>query len=313
MASRVARWFVFGHSSRTRIPFRPVVDPIIHNPFRNFALQYHVLGGHTDRIHGLRFAQPFGHPCRRPYELRRAVINFMKGGLSLSSWSKAWADSTPITLAYVPISMTFGVIATSHGIAPLLAILISAMIYAGGAQFVFISLALTNASAWSTVLTVLIVNARHLLYGTTLGPSFSQWTEKHKWLAAFGMTDEVFAYTSSRNRGSLLSPHYQLAFEAYCYLAWMLGTVLGSTLGPLIPRAIASPLSFLLPALFLALIVLGPRTTAHLAAAVIGGATAIAVTPQAGAGGGIISGAVLGAGIGMMINFRGKKGPRPSV
>jgi 4-azaleucine resistance transporter AzlC len=207
-------------------------------------------------------------------------------------------DASPVVVAYVPIAMTFGVLSVSHGIPWLLTVFISIWVYAGGAQFMLVSLALSGVSAISAVLTVLLVNLRHVLYGTALGPMFQSWTEPKKWLFAFGLTDEVFAVTSGRMASVTASPWRQVPFAFTCYASWVAGTAAGGALGRAVPPGIADVLGFALTALFIALLFLGPLSGPHMAAAIIGAALSTAADLFHLGSIGIIVGAVAGATLG---------------
>jgi 4-azaleucine resistance transporter AzlC len=225
-----------------------------------------------------------------------------------STYAQAVRDAIPIMIAYFPIAVTFGVISTGSGIPWFITFLISACVYAGGAQFMLVSLALAGTSAISTVLTVLLVNLRHVLYGTTLGPAFSKWTELKKWIAAFGLTDEVFAVTSSRIHQEPLTPAYQIVFAFACYGSWLAGTAVGATVGRAVPTSISDILVFALPALFMALLFIGQRSEQrpfpYFIAAIFGAAVSVVASLIHWGSIGIVIGAVVGATIGMYLQDR---------
>jgi 4-azaleucine resistance transporter AzlC len=204
-------------------------------------------------------------------------------------------DAAPVALAYFPIAMTFGVIAVQCGLPVWLAVLISVAVYAGGAQFMLVSLVSSGAPFAATVATVLLVNLRHALYGTTLGPAVSRWPERSKWLAAFGLTDEVFAVTSGRLLQHPPDPAAQITLSFTCYASWLAGTVAGAVIGQAAPAGLSSVLNFALPALFLALLLMSVTSPAHLAAALTGAAAALVCTWLHVGGAGIVIGAILGA------------------
>lgn len=218
-----------------------------------------------------------------------------------SPYNKGIRDAMPIVSAYFPISMTFGVIATSGGISWGVTILISAWIYAGSAQFMFVSLALSGTSPTSTVITVLLVNLRHFLYGTTLGPSFVKWSEPKRWLSAFGLTDEVFAVTSSRSMNEPPLPAYQITFAYTCYISWLLGTIVGASMGKAVPPGVSDILSFALPALFVALLMLGKRSIPYFTSVILGAGLSILADRLSMGSFGIVIGALVGASSGMAL------------
>lgn len=207
-------------------------------------------------------------------------------------------DALPIMLAYIPIAMTFGVLCVSHGIPWLLTVFISVWVYAGGAQFMLVSLALSGVSVLSAVLTVLLVNLRHFMYGTALGPAFSLWREAAKWLFAFGLTDEVFAVTSGRGRTGVPDVWRQVPFAFACYGSWVAGTAIGGAVGEAVPSGVADVLGFALPALFIALLFSCPRSVQHLVAALVGAALATVANLVHLGSLGILVGALTGATIG---------------
>lgn len=227
---------------------------------------------------------------------------------------KGIQDAMPIMLAYFPIAITFGVISTSHGIPWFITFLISAWVYAGGAQFMLVGLALAGTSPVSTIVTVLLVNLRHFLYGTTLGPAFTKWSEPKKWLSAFGLTDEVFAVTSSRVLEEPPTPAYQITFVFACYTSWLAGTAVGAGIGRAVPITIADILGFALPALFLALLLIGKRSSPHFIAAICGGVLSLSASllHWGSVGVGIVIGAMGGATVGVYLQSR-IRSLRPSI
>lgn len=219
-----------------------------------------------------------------------------------SGVARALRDALPIVVAYFPIAVTFGVLATSQGISRWVTCLISIVVYAGSAQFMMVSLVTAAASTTplSFVLTILLVNLRHALYGTTLGPSTMHWSERHRLAAAFGLTDEVFAVTSSRDPNDPFAPSSHIAFTFICYLSWVAGTVCGASIGHIVPASVANVLSFALPSLFMALLFLGTITPAYLISAASGGAIAVVFTVFGFGSLAIIVAAVGGASVGFL-------------
>ncbi len=219
-----------------------------------------------------------------------------------SIFSAALADAMPIILAYFPIAMTFGVVATANAMPPWLTIFISICVYAGGAQFMMIPLIISGVTPLSVIITVMLVNLRHFLYGTTLGPRFSLWPEWKKWIASFGLTDEVFAVTSSKDHVEPITPSYQFLFVFSCYASWVAGTIVGVLVDRAVPTSLSGILSYALPALFIALLFIGKRTMPYLVAAAFGALCALAATWLHMGSMGIIAGTLIGATVGAVIN-----------
>ncbi|MCL6625561.1 MAG: AzlC family ABC transporter permease [Alicyclobacillus shizuokensis] len=207
-------------------------------------------------------------------------------------------DGSPIILAYFPIAATFGVVCSTSGVPPILGFLISALVYAGGAQFMLVSLAASGVPPLPAAASVLLVNLRHFLYGAAFGPALSAWPERLRLWAAFGLTDEVFALASGRVRAHPPEPARHLSLTFACYASWLAGTAAGLGVGAVIPEPVANILSFALPALFLALILLGERTVPHFAAAVSGALAAVASAQVHLGSFSVLIGAGVGAAVG---------------
>ncbi|MCW8200030.1 branched-chain amino acid ABC transporter permease [Verminephrobacter aporrectodeae subsp. tuberculatae] len=169
-------------------------------------------------------------------------------------------DSLPIVAGYLPIAFAFGVAAVQAGLTPGLATLISGIVFAGGSQFVLVSLLAAGGTVLTVAPTVLLMNARHLLYGRPIADLLG--TGKRSVspvLLAFGMTDEVFATVVSRIEGIAADDreHWYVGLQLGAYLSWVAGTILGATIGAeVLVRfpALGDGLSFVLPAFFFALL-----------------------------------------------------------
>lgn len=213
-------------------------------------------------------------------------------------------DALPIVLAYLPVAVTYGILAAGAGMPAWLVILASLVIYAGASQFMLVSLYVVGVAPFPLALTLLLVNLRHLLYGTTIGRAFARWNESNKWIAAFGLTDEVFAVTSSRVTRASPAPAYQFALSFACYGSWVMGSILGALVGVAVPATLAHVLTFALPALFLSLLLGQARGAPQLAAAAFGAAAAVIATVAGSSGVGIVAGATIGATAGMLLSRR---------
>lgn len=186
--------------------------------------------------------------------------------------------SLPIAFAYFPVAVSFGVAAGKGGFSLAEAAFMSLVIYAGASQFLALALFIGGASPLLTLVSLLAMNARHLLYAPALLAALgSRGSVKHAWLWSFGLTDEVFASALGRvaDREHRWSERWQTGIGLGAYAAWVSGTVAGAALGggaferfPYVDAA----LGFLLPALFLSLLLamFERRHVATVAAAAFG-------------------------------------------
>lgn len=227
-------------------------------------------------------------------------LRFKKDGL------EGLRDAVPIMIAYFPLAMTFGVVAAS-GLSPFLTILSSVWVYSGGGQFMIVSMVGTFVAPITIMMTVLLVNMRHILYGTTLGPYMRDWRPAFKFVAALGLTDEIFALISSKVRTEQqLSASYYICFAMPSYISWILGTIAGVAVGSFVPNELSDILSFTLPALFLALLFIGEKTISYLLSALVGAIVAIILNMIGFGGIGLILGGLVGATSGYLYQQKQK-------
>lgn len=75
-------------------------------------------------------------------------------------------DSLPVIVGIVPFGLACGIMGVTVGLTPLETVLMSALVFAGAAQFVAITMLGIGPAGWGMiVLTTLLINLRHLLMG----------------------------------------------------------------------------------------------------------------------------------------------------
>lgn len=212
------------------------------------------------------------------------------------------AASLPVMLGYFPIAFSFGVAASQAGFSPVEAFALSLFIYAGASQFLALALLTSGAPVLVSAFTLIAMNLRHVLYGPALMRAAGEGAStKRAWLWAFGLTDEVFGQAlGALARGQRFSEGYMFGLGAGAYASWLGGTAVGALAGggaldgwP----ALSAGLGFMLPALFLALL-LSILTRRQVPVIAVAGAVTVAATlaisPTAGILLGMLSGAVTG-------------------
>jgi len=142
----------------------------------------------------------------------------------------------PLIIAAMPFAIIYGAMAISTGLSEWQVMGMSLFVFAGASQFIAITL-LTSVTAYPIILlTVFVVNLRHILYAASLMP---QITKIPHWLRApmaFWLTDESFAIVSSRLMKTTVNftPHY-LGAALTMYVNWIVFSWVGMTLGKNIP------------------------------------------------------------------------------
>ncbi len=210
----------------------------------------------------------------------------------------------PVVLGYLPISFSFGVVATQSGLTAVEAVALSLIIYAGASQFLAVALVTSGAPVLVTAFTLIAMNVRHVLYGPALLKRAGDAARtRHAWIWAWGLTDEVFGRAlGSMARGQRFSEPFMFGLGLPSYAAWVGGTALGAALGHgalASYPAVQAGLGFMLPALFLALL-LSILSRKQVPVVAVAGAATVIGTLALSPTGGILAGMIIGALCGLL-------------
>lgn len=170
-----------------------------------------------------------------------------------SDFLKGLIAGLSIALGYMPVALTFGFVAETTGLTLIETIGMSAFVFAGAAQYMSLSLIAIGTGALEIIFTTFIVNIRHLLMSTAISEKAEKDHPIIRATYAFGMTDEVFAVTSTKE-GKLSSLYIGgVAFIAYA--SWVINSGIGYVIGASLPTIIQQSMTIALYALFIALLV----------------------------------------------------------
>lgn len=218
--------------------------------------------------------------------------------------------AVPIMLGYLPIAFSFGVAAAREGFSIGEVGLFSAVMYSGAGQFLAIALLAGGVPVAVAAASLIAMALRHLIYGPALlKAAGADATTRGAAVWGFGLTDEVFgAALGEIARGRVrFSPALMLGLGLGAWGSWVLGSLAGALAGggalagwP----SVEAGLSFMLPALFLALL-LSIMGRAQLPLIAVAGAATIAGTALLSPTSGILAGMIAGALAGT-IRLRGR-------
>ncbi|MDD7910338.1 MULTISPECIES: AzlC family ABC transporter permease [Pseudovibrio] len=207
----------------------------------------------------------------------------------------------PLLLVAGPIGVLFGTLAAQKGLSPFEIMLQSALVFAGGSQFVALDM-WAEPLPWLTIaLSTLLVNLRHVLMSTSLTPNTAQFSAPQRFVAFFFLADEVWALSEKRALKHGLTFSFYMGLVVPFYLMWVLSSFVGAFLGSAFTDPASIGLDFAFTALFICLVMSfwnGIHTGAVLAASGLTAALVHATIPgawyiMAGAAAGMATAALL--------------------
>lgn len=159
----------------------------------------------------------------------------------------------PIAFGYMPVAITFGLLAGATGLSVYEAVLMSMIVFAGAAQYMALSMIAVSAGMIEIVLATFIVNFRHLLLSASVQERAEPSSKRYRALFGFFLTDEVFAVTSVKQPP--LQTAYILGTGITAYSSWVFFTGAGYYTGAFLPPVLQESMGIALYALFIALLV----------------------------------------------------------
>jgi 4-azaleucine resistance transporter AzlC len=204
-------------------------------------------------------------------------------------------DVFPAAAAAVPIGLLFGAVAAGKGLSVVEIMLMSALVFAGGAQFAAIESWAIPAPIAALAFGTLLINARHILMGASLAPKFRArpW---QLWLGVYFMTDETWALAERRALSRPVTFAYWAGMGVCLFVAWNLSTAAGALVGSLLGDPSRIGADFVFTALFIGLIAGFGRSSPVLAAVAGSAAGAALVYKLAGPPWHVVAGAFAGIG-----------------
>lgn len=194
-----------------------------------------------------------------------------------SFWAGVRAE-LPLLVGVFPFGMIYGALAINAGLSTTAAQLMSSVVFAGSSQFITTELVHEAAPVFVIVLTIAIVNVRHMLYSASLAPYLKTLSLRWKILLSYLLTDEAYAPTIIKyeEEGVTPSSHWFLLGAGFSlWFTWQMSTALGIFLGAAIPES--WPLDFALPVTFIAMVVPVLKSRPALMSALSAGLVALLV------------------------------------
>lgn len=209
-------------------------------------------------------------------------------------------DIALVCLADAVVGVSFGAITVSSGLPLWLPMLLSLVVFAGAAQFMFVGLVASGGNPIAAVVAGLLVNARHLPFGFAVGDVLGdRWARRI--VGSHLMIDETVAFALAQRDAERRRAAYW-ACGVGLFVCWNVGVVLGAFGGTVVTDTDAFGLDAAFPAVLLALVLPSLKDPATRRAALAGVVIALATAPFLPAGV-----PVLLALTGVLVSFVGKQ------
>jgi predicted branched-subunit amino acid permease len=187
-------------------------------------------------------------------------------------------QAVAMAMAVGAVGVAFGAIAAGGSLSLAKALALSALVYAGSAQLAALGVALEGGTGGASVAAGLLLSARNVAFGVALAPLLPRGLGR-RLLASQAIIDQSAAAALAEPRRDRAWRAFWLT-GAWVLALWLAGTAAGWALTGAVDVE-AFGVDAAIPALFLALLAPRVRRPAEAAAALAGGAIALALVPVA--------------------------------
>lgn len=199
-------------------------------------------------------------------------------------------DVALICVAAALVGASFGAIAVGSGLPVWLPMLMSVVVFAGAAQFMFVGIVATGGNPIAAMAAGLLVNVRHVPFGFAVADVLGT-RRLPRLLGTHLMVDESVAFALAQTE-----PRRRRAAFWACgiglFVSWNIGVTVGAFGGTLVSDTDAFGLDAAFPAVLLALVLPALRDPATRRGVVVGAVAALAVAPFVPAGLAVLAGLV---------------------
>lgn len=184
------------------------------------------------------------------------------------SFFQGAVGSIPLLLGVMPFGLVTGAMTMRAGVGALDGQGMAAAVFAGASQLAVLQLMLDDATVTVMLLTGVVINLRMLMYSAYVAPHFR--LEKTRWKVLIGylLTDQAFALCVPRIESGAWGKElrwFYLGAGLTIWAGWQLTFAVGAQLGVVVPQEWG--IEFLIPLMFLAMVVPGLGDRASLLAA----------------------------------------------
>ncbi|MFE7061466.1 AzlC family ABC transporter permease [Sutcliffiella sp. NPDC057660] len=188
-----------------------------------------------------------------------------------SSFRNGLQAGISIAIGYVPIAITFGLLAKSAGLTVTETVMMSLLVFAGAAQYMSLNMIVLGSGVFEIVMTTFILNIRHFLMSASLNEKVEEDKLWKKSLYSFGITDETFSVTATKE--GTIRTGYMFGVIFISYSSWVVSSGIGHAIGSSLPDSLQESMAVALYAMFVGLLV--PSFKKHRKVVVLAGIAAM--------------------------------------
>jgi predicted branched-subunit amino acid permease len=217
----------------------------------------------------------------------------MSAPFTADGFRRGVRDGLPLGLSIFAYGLGFGLVAAQAGFGIGKAVATSAAIYSGSAQLAAVNLLQTgHATLWALFATILVINARYILFGAALQPWLGQASAPKAYGSLLLLGDANWMMCMRAIAVGEADRAYLAGTGAPMLVGWLSGTGLGAGAISILPRPEALGVDLMLAAFAAAMTAAMVKGRADLVPVAVGAAAALILAGTLGP-----AVAIIGAGL----------------
>jgi 4-azaleucine resistance transporter AzlC len=209
----------------------------------------------------------------------------------------------PLLVGIAPFGLVVGAAMVSSGLSVPQALGMSVLVYGGAAQLAVVDLLARDTPFLVVAVTGLVVNLRFAMLSASIASYFRRLPSAWRWVVGALLVDVLYAVsvTAFERDPGVDRRWYYLGAGAVTWVGWQAGTVAGVLLGTGIPGTV--PFEFVVPLIFIGLLVPALDDAPTVAAAAVGAGAAV-LGADLPLNAGLLVAAACGVGAGLLADRR---------
>jgi predicted branched-subunit amino acid permease len=212
-------------------------------------------------------------------------------------------DGVPLAVSIFAYGLGFGLVAAQAGFGVGQAVATSAAIYSGSAQLAAVNLLQTGeATLWALFATILVINARYLLFGATLQPWLWQAGPVRAYGSLLLLGDANWLMTMKAIRAGEEDRAYLAGTGVPIAFGWLSGTALGAAAVSVLPAPHALGFDLMLPCFAAGMMTAMVKRRVDLVPVIVGAGAALGIFHLLGAAPAIIGAGLAGGAVAALLH-----------
>ncbi|WP_404813406.1 AzlC family ABC transporter permease [Halobacillus yeomjeoni] len=162
----------------------------------------------------------------------------------------------PIMVGYLPIALTYGVLANNSGLSILELTMMSVFVFAGAAQFLAVGMVAAGTGFIEIITATFVLNFRHFVMSLSFVNRLKNIALRAKIPLTLGLTDETFTMSALYRKEAKedYASWFYASLILTAYASWVGGSLVGGLLGDVMPERLSESMGIALYAMFIGLL-----------------------------------------------------------